>query len=198
MPLSVHGLWEAEITTPASYFRERARYATPGVVITPALCTATPTELSPSATRSAIHPLDWRVSWPITTRALRFERIRSCPRARPMRYVLSSVRGNSPATPRIPSVPKSCLLWVVMLVVWVSVRRRRILHGHNHVNRPGINHLHHRIGNVSVSDKTISLHGSTHIDGVCNRRLDCFHPLLRTGDLNARWIHFNLRDLPSR
>ena len=108
MPLSVHGLCEAEITTPASNFRERARYATPGVVITPALCTSTLREARPRATRSAIQRLDSRVSWPIRTRGWGLVRPRSWPRARPMRNVLSGVRGNSPATPRMPSVPKSC------------------------------------------------------------------------------------------
>ena len=47
MPLSVQGLCDAEITTPASNLRDRARKATPGVVITPALSTATPTEARP-------------------------------------------------------------------------------------------------------------------------------------------------------
>src|SRR5581483_8955615 len=62
IPLSVHGLCDAEITTPAWNFCERARYAIPGVVITPALRTSTLADISPSATRSAIQPLDSRVS----------------------------------------------------------------------------------------------------------------------------------------
>src|SRR6266550_2196513 len=114
MPLSVHGLCDAEITTPAAYFRERARYATPGVVIVPALCTSTPRETRPMVTRSAIHELDSRVSCPITTFGLGLLRNRSCPSARPIRYVLSTVNGNSPATPRIPSVPNNCRVWEVI------------------------------------------------------------------------------------
>ena len=110
IPLSVHGLCDAEITTPAANPRDRARYATPGVVITPALCISTPTAASPAATRSAIHPLDSRVSCPITACAARAPRIKSCPSARPIRYVLSAVSGNSPAIPRIPSVPNNCLI----------------------------------------------------------------------------------------
>src|SRR6476659_4646887 len=108
MPLSVHGLCDAEITTPAAYFRDRAKYATPGVVIVPALCTSTPHEIRPSVTRSAIHELDSRVSWPITTLGFGLVLIRSWPSARPIRYVLSGVKGNSHATPRIPSDPNSC------------------------------------------------------------------------------------------
>ena len=114
MPLSVHGLCDAEITTPAAIPRERARYATPGVVITPALSTCSPRDVSPIVTRSAIQPLDSRVSCPITTRASAFARNRSCPSARPMAYVLSWVSGNSPAIPRIPSVPNSCRVdWLI-------------------------------------------------------------------------------------
>ena len=36
MPLSWYGLWEAEIITPAANGPVRVRYATPGVVTTPA------------------------------------------------------------------------------------------------------------------------------------------------------------------
>src|ERR1700693_5362121 len=114
MPLSVQGLCDAEITTPAAYFRERARYATPGVVMVPALCTSTPHETKPIVTRSAIHELDSRVSWPMTTFGEELLRIRSWLSARPIRYVLSAVKGNSPATPRIPSVPNSCRVWEVV------------------------------------------------------------------------------------
>ncbi len=110
MPLSVHGLCDAEITTPAANPRDRARYATPGVVITPALCTTTPTAAIPADTRSAIQALDSRVSWPINAWAFPAVRIRSCPSARPIKYVLSIVSGNSPATPRMPSVPNNCLV----------------------------------------------------------------------------------------
>src|ERR1700730_8341661 len=113
MPLSVQGLCDAEMTTPAAKARERARYATPGVVITPALWTSTPTPARPLETRSAIQPLDSRVSWPITACGLRVARIRSWPRARPIKYVLCLVSGNSPATPRIPSVPNNCLCWLI-------------------------------------------------------------------------------------
>jgi altronate hydrolase len=54
---------------------------------------------------------------PISTRGLGLLRSKSWPRARPIRNVLSGVRGNSPATPRIPSVPNSCRCWDVILVV---------------------------------------------------------------------------------
>ena len=123
-PLSVHGLCDAEMTTPASNFRERARYATPGVVITPALCTSTPQEFNPHATRSAIQRLDSRVSWPMMTRGLGFSRSKSCPSALPIQNVLSWVSGNSPATPRIPSVPNSCLVSELIQIcskqVWMN------------------------------------------------------------------------------
>jgi|SRR3954471_536028 hypothetical protein len=74
----------------------------------PALWTSTASDAKPAETRSAIQRLDSRVSWPITTLGRGFVRNRSCPRARPIKYVLSSVSGNSPATPRMPSVPNNC------------------------------------------------------------------------------------------
>ena len=64
------------MTTPASKPCERARNATPGVVITPALRAATPTDASPCRNLSAIQWLETRVSCPITTRAFAFTRIK--------------------------------------------------------------------------------------------------------------------------
>src|SRR5579863_2674221 len=152
MPLSVQGLCEAEITTPASYFRERARYASPGVVRTPALCTSQPQEASPSVTRSAIHELDSRGSWPTTTLARGLPRIKSCPSARPIRYVLSAVSGNSPATPRIPSVPKSCrLAEFIAGCGLVPIGCGSLFHDNRNMHQARIGNLNQRIGNVSMA-----------------------------------------------
>src|SRR5581483_1890237 len=67
IPLSCQGLCDAEITTPAANPLLRARYATPGVVITPALSASTPPDSRPDASNSAIQVLESRVSCPITT-----------------------------------------------------------------------------------------------------------------------------------
>ena len=65
MPLSGYGLWEAEITAPASKPCCRTRYATAGVGITPAITTLPPTEQMPAANAlSSIEP-EIRVSRPI-------------------------------------------------------------------------------------------------------------------------------------
>ena len=47
MPLSSNGLWDAEITTPASYAFARVRYAIAGVGTMPALVTAAPAPDAP-------------------------------------------------------------------------------------------------------------------------------------------------------
>src|SRR3954468_1208841 len=105
IPLSRHGLCEAEMTIPAAKARVRARYATPGVVITPALSAVAAAEASPAATDSAICGPDSRVSIPMTTCKLACCRARYSPSARPTVNVVRGSSGNSPATPRIPSVP---------------------------------------------------------------------------------------------
>src|SRR5579864_356856 len=105
MPLSCQGLWEAEITTPAEKFCPWARYAMPGVVITPALTVSAPVSHNPAQRVSAIHELDSRVSWPMINRL--GPAGKWWPRAQPIAYMVAGSSGYSPATPRIPSVPNN-------------------------------------------------------------------------------------------
>src|SRR5690242_13937565 len=107
MPLSRQGLCEAETTTPAEKPCVCVRYAMAGVGTTPALAVSTPVSRSPQTSSSAIHPLDSRVSCPMTTR--RGPAGRWSPSARPTAYTVFLSSGYSPATPRMPSVPKSFL-----------------------------------------------------------------------------------------
>src|SRR5580704_10912014 len=149
--------------------------------MTPALCTWQPQEASPSATRSAIQALDSRVSWPITTPACGLVRTRLWPSARPIRNVLSWVKGNSPATPRMPSVPKSCRVCEV-------IRNRstgaagRLLHDNRNPDRSGLRNLNQRIGNVWMPDEGHAIHGSAYINGVGCGRFHGPNPPLRPSD----------------
>src|ERR1700722_4045513 len=143
------------MTTPAAYPRERARYATPGVVRMPALCTSQPQDIKPSIPRSTIQALDSRVSWPITTRALELARTRSWPSARPIMNVLSEVNGNSPATPRMPSVPKSCRVFDAILV-WglvANVFSWDLFHGNRNPHWIWACYLNQRVGHIGMPDK---------------------------------------------
>ena len=109
MPLSVQGLCDAEITTPAAN-PPRARNATAGVVTTPALCTVAPAHCRPRVSDSAIHALDSRVSCPITTPLSPCCAFKCRPNAAPTANTVARSSGGSPATPRIPSVPNSILI----------------------------------------------------------------------------------------
>src|ERR1019366_6252826 len=192
IPLSVHGLCEAEITTPASNPCERARNATPGVVITPALRVSTPTDVSPCRKRSAIHRLETRVSCPITTPALAFTRTRSCPGRRPIQKTRSRVSENSPGTPRIPSVPKSCLVCVMpgpgkkscslLAVVF------RAFHDNRHANRGGVHNLDQRIGDIGLRHKSSLRHGSANVRRIRGGGLHCVDTAAGAGDLDSRRI----------
>ena len=68
MPLSCQGLCEAEMTTPAENLCARARKATAGVGMTPALSTVAPPATRPAVSAAAIQSEDSRVSCPIKTR----------------------------------------------------------------------------------------------------------------------------------
>ncbi len=66
IPLSWYGLWEADITTPASARIDRVMKAMPGVLIGPTSSTSTPIEQIPAVRAdSSMYPLS-RVSLPIT------------------------------------------------------------------------------------------------------------------------------------
>src|ERR1039457_2342021 len=181
------------MTMPASKPCERARNATPGVVIMPALRVATPTEAKPWRNLSAIQRLETRVSCPITTRAFVFTRTRSWPRARPIQYTLSRVSGNSPATPRIPSVPKSCLVCIMRegltayrtalffviflrfflriflwlrLWLWFLLFFSCAFHDNRYAYRGGMNDLNQAIGYVYLRQKGSACHGATDVHGI--------------------------------
>src|ERR1039458_5807872 len=69
MPLSCHGLCDAEMTMPAANECARARKATAGVVMTPADSTVAPAAARPAASVAAIQSEDSRGSWPMRTLA---------------------------------------------------------------------------------------------------------------------------------
>ncbi len=111
-PLSLKGLCDAEITTPAENPRCRTSHATPGVGITPAEITEHPAASNPRENCSAIHGPDSRVSIPKRTSGPGTSDVGSCarkysPSARPSFASVSSSSGNNRGTPRMPSVPKS-------------------------------------------------------------------------------------------
>src|SRR5690348_15421129 len=95
------------MTTPAAKFLMRVRNATPGVVMTPASTTRIPRDFRPFASASAIHSLDSRVSWPMSTRSPSLRSARRLANAQPTISTVGRSSGYSPATPRIPSVPNS-------------------------------------------------------------------------------------------
>jgi len=68
MPLSSNGLWEAEMTTPASARRLLVRNAMAGVGIGPTSSTSTPMEQIPAVRALSIMYPDNRVSLPMTKR----------------------------------------------------------------------------------------------------------------------------------
>src|SRR5215469_437086 len=108
IPLSSKGLWEAEITTPASARMLRVRKAIPGVGSGPTSQTSTPIEQIPdSMAVSSMYP-ESRVSLPMRILRRRPEEFRNtCASARPSFRAVSEVIGSRLATPRTPSVPNS-------------------------------------------------------------------------------------------
>src|SRR5882724_10395589 len=175
--------------------------------MTPALWTSIPLEVSPCVTRSAIHALDWRVSCPITTRPVPPERFRSWPSARPIMYVLSWVKGNSPATPRIPSVPKSCRVWMVMLKGEYLKREcltpsawddRHLLHDNRDSHRIGVHHLHQGIRNVSMPYERGPIHNSAGVDRIGDGGFNRLDPLARPADRDRRGCRLDVRDFVTR
>ena len=121
MPLSVQGLCEAEMTTPASNLRQRARWAI--------------ARSGDHAGALDLHALRGQAGGNrIGDGQAGFARVLSdhhaaarSPRqmrasARPMAKVVSRSRGNAPATPRIPSVPNSFLS--VFIIAKVKSNRR--------------------------------------------------------------------------
>jgi hypothetical protein len=71
MPLSWNGLWEAEMTRPASKPSERVRKAIAGVGSTPALVIVAPCEQTPRASARSSQTPDSRVSRPTMSRSAR-------------------------------------------------------------------------------------------------------------------------------
>ncbi len=107
MPLSANGLCEAETTTPASAPRFSTSAASPGVGITPAICTRPPPLVMPATSAaSSMGPLR-RVSRPITNRGCSPRCWASTAAAARPTCTANSAVSRSPATPRMPSVPKS-------------------------------------------------------------------------------------------
>src|SRR6266853_1810776 len=93
--------------TPAAKGPTRVTWAIPGVVISPAKRAATPWLARPPATDSAIERPDSRVSIPITTSGEAWWSVTHFASATPTANVVGGSSGYSPATPRMPSVPKS-------------------------------------------------------------------------------------------
>src|SRR5260370_13449794 len=75
----------------------------------PANLALTPCWARPAATCSDSHGPDSRVSIPISTSGLGSCSFAQKPSAIPKAWAVRPSMGNSPATPRMPSVPKSCL-----------------------------------------------------------------------------------------
>ena len=103
-PLSVHGLCEAETTTPASRLELRVSHATAGVGTTPAKRTVAPFATSPPESAATIVAEDSRVSQPTTTEIR--GRASEVASAAPTFETVSASSGGTPASPRMPSVPK--------------------------------------------------------------------------------------------
>src|SRR5271168_3946482 len=159
----------------------------------PALWTSTPCEARPRVRRSAIQELDSRVSWPITTLTASPTGAflpRSRPSAVPIRKTDSRVSGNSPATPRMPSVPKSWRCWAVIEVV-IELSSSRVgrgdgpflgpLHDNRHLHRSGVDDLHERIGKVHMGHEDAAVHGAAGVDGIGERFFERVHVTLGPG-----------------
>src|SRR5579871_308783 len=190
----------------------------PGVVITPALCTSTPTAARPSATRSAIHRLDCRVSCPITACGFLPSRSKSCPRARPIRYVLCLVSGNSPATPRMPSVPNNWRLGSLIerrfqeTTTNITVDDKRFAHGldvsmrwtvsgllhqYRYAHRSSLHDLHQGIGNVDIGGENRTAASAGSIDRIGRRGIDFLDMKMGTRDGDTRGISIHSDNLLS-
>src|SRR3954454_19142910 len=108
MPLSAYGLCDAEMTAATSKPQRPSSSGAAGVGSTPPSSTSPPAAVTPAdSAASSISP-DSRVSRMIRTCGAWSERS-SCVAARPRASASSAVR-TSPATPRMPSVPKSLRL----------------------------------------------------------------------------------------
>ncbi len=106
MPLSAKGLCEALMTTPASAPRWCTSAASPGVGITPATSTRAPPLVRPAVSAaSSIGPLS-RVSRPMTNSGCGPAFCASTTAAARPTCTANSGVSRSPATPRMPSVPK--------------------------------------------------------------------------------------------
>ena len=106
MPLSAKGLCEALMTMPASAPRWRTSAASPGVGITPAISTRPPPLVRPAVSAaSSIGPLS-RVSRPMTNSGCGPAFCASTTAAARPTCTANSGVSSSPATPRMPSVPK--------------------------------------------------------------------------------------------
>src|SRR5205085_8809867 len=107
MPLSSGGLCEAEITTPEVAARSTVRKATAGVVCTPARSASPPAAQMPETSAFSRSSPEARVSRPTTKVGRPCTSWPSASTAARPRSNASSVVRSSPATPRMPSVPKS-------------------------------------------------------------------------------------------
>src|SRR6266699_1315322 len=110
IPLSLAGLWLAEMTTPNAASRAPVRYATPGVGRTPSLSTSTPELASPATTAASRNSPEARGSRPTSANgrpaALTPPPGPSTAAAATLRSMASRAVRSQPATPRTPSVPK--------------------------------------------------------------------------------------------
>src|SRR5215469_2990406 len=165
IPLSWNGLWEAEITTPASARMLRVRKAIPGVGSGPTSQTSTPIEQMPdSSAVSSMYP-DSRVSLPMRILRRRLEEFRNtCASARPSFRAVSEVIGSRFATPRTPSVPNSlgCLSIV-------AVNSLLFVDPDLHVDRVLLDQLH--------AVRQVDLHGKLVRAGIAAPGIDIYQPL---------------------
>jgi len=101
-----------------------------GVVMTPALSTRAPAWRRPAARVAAIQGPDSRVSRPRITLGTVAELRREWPKASPAAKMVVGSRGASPATARMPSVPKSLRVHAeVIISLFQFFARRRPVWG---------------------------------------------------------------------
>src|ERR1700687_6089517 len=145
MPLSWKGLWDAEITTPASACKRCVSAATAGVGTTPASKASPPIEQIPATSAASIMSPDSRVSRPmrIVHRPARFC-WQADARARPRRNAVSTLTGSTLATPLTPSVPNSCRVSAIATLHPLSGEHDQF-HG-GRIQRDGI----HPVGQFDV------------------------------------------------
>ncbi len=114
IPLNSTGLWEADITTPASTLYFFVRYAIAGVGITPTYTTLAPTEQAPAIKAFASISPEIRVSHPtiiVGLYAFSFDNTYApaCPNC-----IASNGVSSSFATPRTPSVPNNLPIFFIL------------------------------------------------------------------------------------